>query len=184
MLGGDKFKGSGDGNMTGLKIIGGIVLIFCGALGGLYAARRIEQQTDFIRQYIVFLTQTETMISYCNADIIEILGSINSVPIMSPMIAECLDRMNKGQDFTSAWCDSARESCRRKLISDSDLDMICSFSEGFGSLGAEEEIGKIRLHKTMAEQRLSELQPETNTKKRLYRVVGTFCGAMAAAIII
>ncbi len=170
--------------MTGLKIIGGIILISCGALSGLYAARRIEQQTEFIRQYIIFLTQTETMISYCNADIIEILKGINSVPLMSPMISSCLDGMKIGKDFTSSWCASAEELCSQKIISAADINMICSFSEGFGSLGADEEIGKIRLHKTMAEQRLSELQPETNTKKRLYRVVGTFCGAMAAAVII
>ena len=83
--------------MTGLKITGGIVLIFCGALGGLYAAGRIDRQTDFIRQYIIFLTQTETMISYCKADIVEILKSINSVPLMLPMI--CLVQLCKGDLF-------------------------------------------------------------------------------------
>ncbi len=170
--------------MTGLKITGAIILIFCGALGGLYAAGRIERQTEFIKQYIIFLTQTETMISYCSADIIEILKSINSTPLMLPMISSCLKKMEGGTDFTSAWCSSARELCSEKLISGNDLDLICSFSEGFGTLGADEEIGKIRLHRSMAEQRLSELQPETNTKKRLYRVVGTFCGAMAAAVMI
>ncbi len=170
--------------MTGLKITGGIILIFCGALGGLYAAKRIERQTDFIKQYIIFLTQAETMISYCNADIIEILKSINSIPLMCPMISSCLEQMEAGSDFTAAWCCAAEEFCSKKLIRESDLNMICSFSEGFGSLGADEEIGKIRLHKSMAEQRLSELQPESNTKKRLYRVVGTFCGAMAAAVML
>lgn len=170
--------------MTGLKIIGGFILIFCGALSGLYAAGKVERQTNFIKQYIVFLTQTETMINYCNADIIEILKSINSVPLMLPMISSCLEKMKGGKDFTSSWCSSAEELCSRKVISADDISMICSFSEGFGSLGSDEEIGKIKLHRAMAEQRLSELQPETNTKKRLYRVVGTFCGAMIAAVII
>lgn len=170
--------------MTAIKLIGGIILITSGALGGLYAAKRLELQTDFIRQYIVFLTQAETMISYCSADIGEILSSINSAPLMSEMLSECRSRMKSGKDFTSAWCSSVNSACVRGEISKSDVAMLRSFSEGFGTSGTEEEIGKIRLHKSIAEQRLSELRPEASTKKRLYRVIGTFCGAMAAVILI
>ena len=58
------------------------------------------------------------------------------------------------------------------------------FAEDFGTSGANEEEGKLRLNISLAQERLSELNSETAESTKLYRVIGAFAGALTAVMII
>ena len=47
-----------------LKFVGGIFIVVCGTLGGIYFSLRLRKKAEFFEQYIMFLTQVQTMISY------------------------------------------------------------------------------------------------------------------------
>lgn len=160
------------------------MLIACGALAGLYASRRLKRRTDFLTQYIVFLTRAETMISYCSTEIGRIVSDPGDVPLLSRMLSECCAMINGGSDFSSAWSCGVSSAAQEGLIAGDDINLVRSFCDGFGTSGTEEEIAKLRLHRELIRQRLAVLSEEAAKRQKLYRVVGTFCGAMAAAVMI
>lgn len=170
--------------MLALKIAGGMIITVSGAMGGLFAAKRLERQCAAVSDYIAFLTYSESMIGYCAADIAEILSDADRFPYLEKIITDVSSYLAGGKEFSRAWKTAVSDSAERGEIGKSDIRLIASFGEGFGAMGAEEEIRRIRLHKDEAQRRLSELRPQLEAKRRLYRVVGTFCGMLAAVIII
>lgn len=160
------------------------MLIVCGALSGIYRSEVIKRQTEFLKEYIVFLTQTEAMISYCGSEIGEILKNVRSLPLMHTMLTDCCKKMERGKDFSVSWSESVSSASQRKEIRKSDCIIIQNFAETFGMAGSEEEIAKIRLHRTIAERIYSQQQEELKTKTKLCRTIGLFCGTMAAVILV
>lgn len=167
-----------------VKITGAVFIVLCGAFAGLYRSKILQKQAEYIEQYISFLTQAQAMISYSYANITEILENVNSVPLMNLMIKQCRGKMKNGDDFERAWSSAVFGSYQRGEITKADHEMICRFSEGFGSLGAEEESAKIKLCLSDAQRRYDKLNAELTEKRKLYGVVGTFCGVLAAVILI
>lgn len=170
--------------MTAVKAAGGIMLIVCGALAGLYASKRLKRRADFLTQYVIFLTRAETMISYCSSEIGEIISEPGDAPLLSHMLSVCCGMINSGSDFTAAWTSGVNAAADEGLLAGEDISLVRSFCDGFGTSGTEEEIAKLRLHREFIRQRASALSEEAARRQKLYRVVGTFCGAMAAAVAI
>lgn len=167
-----------------IKITGCILIISSGLFAGMYTAKNISQKTEFISQYIVFLTQAKAMIEFSGAGIREILMNVHSVPLLDNITGETLGRMDTGEDFTIAWTKSVKSSLERKEFESEDFPLLVSFGEGFGEMGIEEEVSKIKLHLSTASSRLENLKKDTMIRQRLYRTVGTFCGVLAAVIMI
>lgn len=167
-----------------IKITGCILIISCGIFAGMYYAKKAADKTKFISEYISFLTQAKTMICFSCTEIKEILTKVHSVPLMENMISDTLKNMNNGKAFSDAWKCAVISAEKRKEFDSSDLPLLLSFSEGFGELGAEEETEKIELYLASAALRFDELQKDTFVKQRLYRTVGTFCGILAAVVLV
>lgn len=164
--------------------MGALMLTLAGTAGGIAASRKHEKRTAAVREFISFLNQAEAMICYCGADIREILSSVHALPVLSETINNTFASLNKGNSFEKAWKTAVGELCANGGIDREDKELFMDFCEGFGTLGADEEISKLHLRRTMAEQRLMKLLPETENRRRLCRVVGTFCGVLLAAVII
>ncbi len=170
--------------MNVLKLIGGTIILICGVLSGIYFSGRLQKRIDFIMQYISFLTRAESMISYCSCDIKEILSAAYSIPLINKVTSHCLLLLSKGDTFSEAWNKSIDNKCYEGCFYREDAEMMKAFSADFGVLGVSEETEKLRLHKEIAQQRLSYLIPEAEKQKKLYRTLGTFCGALAAVLMI
>ena len=169
--------------MTAARMTGGIMLIVCGALAGLYASKRLKRRADFLTQYLVFLTRAETMISYCSLEISRIAADPGDAPLLGTMLSVCLSELDSGRELSAAWCAGVRAAENEGLLRGGDVSLVMSFCDGFGSAGTDEEIARLRLHRELVRQRLEVLNEEAAKRQKLYRVVGTFCGAMAAAIM-
>lgn len=170
--------------MTGIKMLGAMMLIICGSLGGIYKSEIIKKQVKFLKEYIVFMTQAETMISYCGLDISQILRNTKSLTLINNMFNDCLKSMKNGEDFCNSWCYAVQAAYNRKEIRKCDCSMICNFAETFGVSGIEEEIGKIQMHKSIAKKVYEQQNMEIKSKTALCRTIGIFFGTMAAIILV
>lgn len=167
-----------------LKITGGILLIICGALSGFYYSCICIRRTDMISSYIRFLSRTRNMISYLRLDIHSVLmRSLSGDGIVS-LIKETLREMDGGRSFEEAWTASVEKLVKGGAIFPGDKDIFAEFSRGFGEYGTEEEIQKLDMMIKEAENRLKNRREENDSRLRIYRVGGVFCGVMAAVILL
>ena len=170
--------------MTVLRITGGLLITAAGLLSGIYAGSVKKRQREFMRQYIVFLTRAETMISYSNSSIIYILDNSEAPNLMKELLKSMRLRLAENMSLSEAWAELIDEACEKKLIVKKDKELMKLFAEDFGTSGANEEEGKLRLKISLAQERLSELNSETAESTKLYRVIGAFAGALTAVMII
>ena len=167
-----------------LKIAGGVLIVICGSLCGIYFSGATAKKAEFISQYISFLNHTEAMICFACADIYRILSEQSGLPLMNRMFGEIKTELESGHDFTSSWSSAVHNAYERKEFEKEDLPLLLSFAEGFGELGPDEESGRLRLLCRSAQERLSEIEKELSGRKKLYRTLGVFFGILAAVIII
>ena len=59
-----------------LKFVGGIFIVVCGTLGGIYFSLRLKRKAEFFEQYIIFLNRVGTMIEYSQMSVREIFGEL------------------------------------------------------------------------------------------------------------
>ena len=167
-----------------MKLTGCLLIICCGTAAGLFISKRSRDKTVFMQQYISFLTQARTMIEFTGADIMEILSGVHSVPMLTCMIDDVIEKMRSGDSITDAWRQSVESAAKRGELNGSDIPLFADFCEGFGELGADEEAAKLQLQITTASTRYEQMQKDGVIRQRLYRTVGTFCGVLAAVILI
>ncbi len=167
-----------------LRLAGGICILFCGGAAGLLISKRISARADFFEQYISFLNQADSMICYQGADIYSILQAVHGVPQMRALIDEVISLLERNLSFSDAWMTAAENSLNRKEFEKEDLPLILSFGEGFGELGAVEESSAIKLIITSASERLKHMKSDVQIRKKLYRTLGLFCGALIAVLLI
>lgn len=166
-----------------MKFIGGTMVVICGALCGLYFSAKLNRRTKFMEQYLIFLTQAKAMISYSHTEIPNILVNVSGVPLLSEMLRECHSYMSGGENFSSAWRSAAKSAYEKGLLFKEDIRLFTGFGDSFGNMGCDEEESKSQLYIELVENRLEQLRNELLTKRKLYRVIGTFSGVMAAVIL-
>lgn len=166
-----------------LKFWGGTMIIICGALSGIYLSDKLKNRAKFMEEYIIFLTQAKAMIRYGNFEIQKILSEVSQNSLFSDMLQECQMYLSGGENFSSSWKNACQNYAEKGLMTKEDIPLYQNFGESFGNLGSEEEENQIQLYIELADHRLSRLREELLTKRRLYRVIGTFSGVMAAVIL-
>ena len=166
-----------------LKFVGGIFVVVCGTLGGIYFSLRLKRKAEFLEQYIMFLTQVQTMISYVGMSVREILKGIKNIPLAEPILIDTEKYMDNGEAIETAWKKAVDENMKRLHFEKADTEMIEYFGNAFGVSDREGELSKIKLHEEIVRERWEKLKSEMYSKCRVYRIVGMFCGVMTAVMI-
>ena len=166
-----------------LKFVGGIFIVVCGTLGGIYFSLRLRRKAEFFEQYIMFLTQVQTMISYSGISVREILKEIKNIPLAEPILTDTEKYMDNGEAIESAWKKAVNENMKKLYFEKSDIEIVEYFGNAFGISDKEGELSKIKLHEELVRNRWHVLKNDMLSKCRVYRVTGMFCGVMAAALI-
>lgn len=169
--------------MEFLKFCGGITVIASGAFCGIYASKMLENRVCFLEQYIMFLTQTKTMISYNAVSVENIFSSVGSVPVLQPMLGKCLKMLSDGYTLQEAWYGAVNSAYVKKLCTASDRTLILSFGDTFGSSNVDGEVTKTELHTALVTERLEKARQELYSKRKIYRTVGMFCGMMIVFVL-
>ncbi len=170
--------------MLFIKFLGALIIVSSGTMCGIYAAGGLKRRVEFLEQYIIFLTQAKTMISYSAVSVSEIFSEVSSVPLVRPFLDICLDGLSGGMSLKSSWHDAVNSMYEQKLFSASDKALMYSFGETFGIGGINEEMTKTELHIALMNERLDEAKAELASKNKLYRILGMFGGIMVALIIL
>ena len=162
-----------------IRITGGLFLVLCGTMGGIFFSERLKARAEFMGQYVRFLTQAQAEVGYTASSAEELLRNAAGVPMLRPMLDSAVKYLHEGEELSAAWSRSA-EGCIKIRR---DRELVKSFGESFGTGGIEGELAKLALHKENAQRAHEEYLEEARAKSRLFRTVGMFCGALAAALL-
>lgn len=163
-----------------VKIAGGLLLVICGTLAGLYAAGKFKDRVRLYEQYLIFLNQVKTALGYTAPDVRELLEMESDVPLLSPVIHDTAALLDDGCNFSDAWQSAVELHVRDR----SDRELLRRFGESFGTSNVSGEIGKLSLLMELVRERLDAMKEELKTKRRLYRIVGMFGGVLSAVLLI
>lgn len=164
-----------------LKYIGGILIIICGTLGGIYFSLRLKKKSEFLEQYLIFLNRVRTMIEYGNMSVRDIFGELKNISVIEPVLTDTEKFLDDGENFENAWKMSVDKNM--KEFDKSDIEMIYFFGKSFGVTDKNGEISKIDLHSQMIKERLDMMKNEISSKTKIYRILGMFGGVLAAVMI-
>ena len=170
--------------MLALRLAGGLLLVVCGALGGLYLAERARGRLAFLEAYEAFLLTAASLVSSCGADLSVILGYAEKNAYLRELAASAQNAVMQGTDPRPAWKSAAEEASKHGRIRSEDVELVSSFADYDGEEDTDSRTGRLNFLLDRTRQRLSVLKKETEEKRRLYRILGTFIGALAAAVLI
>ena len=166
-----------------LKFVGGAFIVICGTFGGIYFSLRLRRKGEFLEQYIMFLTQVQTMILYGGMSVREIFRDVKNIPLAEGILRDTEVYMNDGEAIETAWKKAVDVNMKKLHFEKSDIEMIEYFGNTFGVSDREGELSKIKLHEELVKERWNILKNEMLSKCRVYRIVGMFCGVLTAVLI-
>lgn len=170
--------------MSALKAAGGLLLIVCGALGGLYLADKVRRRLRLFEEYEGFLLGAVSMIEHCSPDAQAIGEYCAQFPCLAAAGRGFSSAAENGSDPCIVWKAEVKQMSAQYGLSPKEEQLLLSFSEGFGEGDSKGEASRLMLIRDRTALHLEELRRESCDKSRTYRVVGTFVGALAAAILI
>lgn len=166
--------------MLYMKLSGGLLLVVCGTLAGLYCSQKLKGRLAFYEQYIRFLTQISSAIGYTAANVRTLFEGVQGLPLIDPLLKGTEAGLDRGEDFPTAW----KKAVSRWVSDKNDRKLLYYFGATFGTDNCAGELAKLSLHRESAVSRQAELREEYHTKRRLYRVVGMFCGTLTAVLLL
>ena len=164
-----------------LKYIGGVLIVICGTLGGIYASLRLKRKAEFLEQYLIFLNRVGTMIEYGQMSVRDIFGELKNISVIEPVLSDTERFLDEGDDFENAWRKSVDKNM--KEFDKSDIETVYFFGKSFGVTDKNGELAKIELHSQMIRERLDMLKNDIISKTKIYRILGMFGGVLAAVMI-
>lgn len=170
--------------MTALKFAGGILLVICGSLFGMYYSSRLRNQLAFLLSYEDFLISALSLVDTCSADLSQIMNYAADNEYLGRAAAAAVDAIDSGSDPCSCWKTAVAREVKCGRLGAEDESLVCSFADYDGEKDSMSRAGRIEFLLVRTRQRIKELKSETTEKRRLYRIVGTFVGALAAAVLI
>lgn len=162
-----------------LKLTGCLLIVVCTTAAGIFCSEKFRLRVLFYEQYLLFLTNAGTFISYTAADIGELLSMDISATIIEPILKAAKHSLKNGSELSDAW----RKAVDGNVSCKEDRELLYGFGDNFGTSDVKGELSKLGLHRELTERRLNELRDELKTKKKLYRVLGMFAGVLTAVVI-
>lgn len=167
-------------NFMLIRITGGLFLVLSGGLAGVFLCEKLKARANFMGQYVRFLSQAQAVIGYTASSAEEVFRSAGGVPLLRPLLDGAVRLLDDGEELSTAWKRSVDNNVRNRQ----DRQLLYYFGETFGTSNIEGELSKLSLQRENAERVYNEYLEEVKTKKKLYKTVGLFCGALVAALLI
>ena len=163
-----------------IKLTGGILLVVCGTLCGLYAGDKLKARLCFFEDYLCFLVRVKSGIRYTASELDEILSLETKNQTLREMLRRARRGIEGGEVPEMAW----RLAVDGASSNREDKSLLYAFGDDYGTLDADGELNRLTLHEELVRQHRGVLYEEWKTKRRLYRIVGMFAGILTAVILI
>ncbi len=170
--------------MYALKWAGALLLIVCGALCGLWLSSREKRRADLIEDYAAFLERARSLVHYCSAETAVIADQCRDSGSLGSIGDEFAALIAQGKDPQICWKTAVCDSAMRGEFFPEDTELLLSFGKGFGEGDSSSEESRLSFLIDKTSQRLEVLRAQTTERRKLYRIVGTFAGGLAAALLI
>lgn len=81
-------------------------------LVGMSLYSRLKKRKAFLAEILLFLSNVKIEIEYISLPVCEVLRKIKHSEICRNLgfISDCLDKIDEGEDFAVAWCESVKAS--------------------------------------------------------------------------
>lgn len=161
-----------------IKIIGAVLVVTAGTVCGFYFSLKLSKRKEFLIAFKDFLSALETNIRYKADDIITLITTSSS----SPMLEFFSD--NVFSSFMDYWNSFVENLPKSYGLTKEDINLIKEFGKNLGTTDIEGQLNHIELYKNHFETQYKKSEDEYKTKSKLYKVLGFFIGAVTALILI
>ncbi len=167
-----------------VKFIGGILVIMCGTMCGVYVSRIAVKRVKFWEEYLFFLTSTKVRIAYAAVPAAELLIGEDIRPMLCPILRGAAEQLKAGIPFDRAWRQAFERKNTGLMLNRCDREKINAFGNGFGTGDVDGEVQKLELHISLIRDHLDKLKADLDAKRRISRIVGMFVGVVVTVLII
>ena len=148
------------------------------SIGGLQIAFRYNKRVLMLEKCILMVNAINAEIEYLlkpSADIIDSLVDRQDLADLK-FLRSCLLKMNEGEDFYSAWRASLNDKENVAYLSDSDVEILNSFSELFGVTGCDGQSLNCNLFSSKLQFVLNEAVKDRDKYSKLFSSLGLLTG--------
>lgn len=86
-------------------------------------------------------------------------------------------------DWQEAWETAVRENAEREGFSKEDLELLRGFGTGFGASDTEGQLAHFSLYAGLTAEALENAKQDRTRKSKLYLMLGSFGGILAALLL-
>ncbi len=164
-----------------LKIIGAILIVFAGFMAGNSFSKKLHERKNFLKAFIVFLTNLSTQLRYNSSDIFTLINTSNQISELQFFDFEDIE---PNQPFSKLWKTKIRALPKSLSLTKTDIEMLIEFGSELGKTDIDGQLTHIELYKTVFEKQLSDAESAIGQKSKLYKTMGFFAGTATALMII
>ena len=156
------------------------MLICAGFLAGYMESHKLSVRVEKLEAFLQFLSAAKAEIRY------------SSIPVWSVVekhgknlsfLGLCYEKSSQGRGWREAWESSVREEAKSEGFSKSDLDLLSGFGEGFGTSDTEGQLAHFSLYAGLTTDALKSAKQDQSRKSKLYLMLGSFSGILAALLL-
>lgn len=163
------------------KIIGVILLILAGFSAGCCFSGKLYSRKNFLKSFIVFLSNLSTQLRYNSSDVFTIT-SLSAQ--MSQLDFLDFSNVEFNQPFNEHWKYRIQSLPKSLSLTKADIELLLEFGSELGRTDVDGQLMHIELYKTIFEKQLSESENAIGQKAKLYKIMGFFAGTATALMII
>ena len=148
-----------------------IVIIFCGAVSGLYLSRRLTDRRDVLSGFEKMLHHALIWIEYNAGDLCE---------VFSDNFASF--DFSRDAPFDRQWRDLVNSVS--SVLKKDDITLLTEFLNGLGTADSEAQRRHIQLYIRLLQERIDSAKEDIRSKSKAFRIVPLSAGALIALMLI
>lgn len=161
-----------------LKIIGlTFVFLVCSAIG-LLKSQNLSKRVCQLELFCSSIKQISTEIRYFASPsnvVIKKLASNDEFEKIK-LYQKCEENIETGYDFKTAWEKAIEQSIPLLSLNDTDIELIKSFGQGFGTTDVEGQIANCEEYEALLKTKLEGARNDKNNKGKMYSSIGVLSG--------
>ena len=143
-------------------------------------SHKLSVRVEKLAAFLQFLSAAKAEIRY------------SSIPVWSVVekhgqnlsfLKLCCEKSSGGESWRQAWESSVREEAQSEGFSKSDLELLRGFGAGFGASDTEGQLAHFGLYAGLVAEALENAKQDRSRKSRLYLMLGSFGGIVAALLL-
>lgn len=144
-------------------------------------SKSLNNRRDFLKNFLVFLSNLSTNIRYNSADIFTIVSMSANTSSLGFLAAE----YDYGSvSFDVIWNDKINSIPKQYSLTKTDRELLLKFGRELGKTDVEGQLRHIELFDSQFKKQLKDSEEAIKSKSKLYKTMGFFVGTAAALMMI